>query len=200
MENLYGQGSEGAPPNAEDCDAGESEPRTPGGHLPEWRVRAGGWDGGVLGAGARAEGRSAGCLLPEEVDMLLQRCEGGVDVALNYAKNMAKYMKDIIGYLEKRSALGECWPAGGSAGGPRPSRTPCSLPTPLPAALQRWTLPKACRRLSTTADRASCRRWGPVPGCESLPLRRPEGGAPCPRCGGGCGEGLPGGLGAHPAL
>ncbi|CAK6445718.1 unnamed protein product [Pipistrellus nathusii] len=67
MENLYGQGSEGAPPNAEDCDAG--------------------------------------CLLPEEVDMLLQRCEGGVDVALNYAKNMAKYMKDIIGYLEKRSAL-----------------------------------------------------------------------------------------------
>ncbi|XP_019513066.1 PREDICTED: minor histocompatibility protein HA-1 isoform X2 [Hipposideros armiger] len=46
-----------------------------------------------------------GCLLPEDVDKLLQRCEGGVDTALNYAKNMAKYMKDLIGYLEKRTAL-----------------------------------------------------------------------------------------------
>uniref|UniRef100_A0A8C2RXE9 Minor histocompatibility protein HA-1 n=1 Tax=Capra hircus TaxID=9925 RepID=A0A8C2RXE9_CAPHI len=47
----------------------------------------------------------AGCLSPEDVDTLLQRCEGGVDAALQYAKNMAKYMKDLIGYLEKRSAL-----------------------------------------------------------------------------------------------
>ncbi|XP_059774975.1 rho GTPase-activating protein 45 isoform X4 [Balaenoptera ricei] len=67
MENLYGQGSEGAPPSSEDCDEG--------------------------------------CLSPEAVDTLLQRCEGGVDAALQYAKNMAKYMKDLIGYLEKRSAL-----------------------------------------------------------------------------------------------
>ncbi|XP_057564832.1 rho GTPase-activating protein 45 isoform X2 [Hippopotamus amphibius kiboko] len=67
MENLYGQGSEGAPGSGEDCDPG--------------------------------------CLSPEAVDTLLQRCEGGVDAALQYAKSMAKYMKDLIGYLEKRSAL-----------------------------------------------------------------------------------------------
>ncbi|XP_021090529.1 rho GTPase-activating protein 45 isoform X2 [Mesocricetus auratus] len=46
-----------------------------------------------------------GCLPPEEVDLLLQRCEGGVDAALQYAKDMAKYMKDLIGYLDKRTAL-----------------------------------------------------------------------------------------------
>ncbi|TEA33435.1 hypothetical protein DBR06_SOUSAS8010333 [Sousa chinensis] len=69
MENLYGQGSEGAPLSSEDCVC------------------------------------PAGCLSPEAVDTLLQRCEGGVHAALQYAKNMAKYMKDLIGYLEKRNAL-----------------------------------------------------------------------------------------------
>lgn len=39
--------------------------------------------------------------------MLLQRCEGGVDAALQYAKDMARYMKDLISYLEKRTTLGE---------------------------------------------------------------------------------------------
>lgn len=48
-----------------------------------------------------------GCLLPKEVDILLQRCEGGVDAALQYAKDMAKYMKDLISYLDKRTTLGE---------------------------------------------------------------------------------------------
>ncbi|XP_037360803.1 rho GTPase-activating protein 45 isoform X2 [Talpa occidentalis] len=56
-------------------------------------------------AQASAEDCDAGCPPPEEVDMLLQRCEGGVDAALQYAKNMAKYMKDLIGYLEKRTVL-----------------------------------------------------------------------------------------------
>ncbi|OXB70892.1 UNVERIFIED_CONTAM: hypothetical protein H355_009231 [Colinus virginianus] len=44
-------------------------------------------------------------LAAEEVDVMLQRCEGGVDAALQYAKNISKYMKDLIGYLEKRTAL-----------------------------------------------------------------------------------------------
>lgn len=62
---------------------------------------------------------SQGCLPPEEVDMLLQRCEGGVDAALQYAKDMARYMKDLISYLEKRTTLGERreTPGAGGRGG-----------------------------------------------------------------------------------
>ncbi|XP_056615752.1 rho GTPase-activating protein 45 isoform X2 [Triplophysa dalaica] len=41
----------------------------------------------------------------EEVDIILQRSEGGVDSALMYAKTIAKYMKDLIGYVEKKLAL-----------------------------------------------------------------------------------------------
>ncbi|XP_069914545.1 rho GTPase-activating protein 45 isoform X2 [Oryctolagus cuniculus] len=67
MENLYGQGGEGAQAGSEDCEAGG--------------------------------------LAPEEVDLLLQRFEGGVDAALQYAKHMAKYMKDLVGYLERRTTL-----------------------------------------------------------------------------------------------
>lgn len=43
---------------------------------------------------------------PQEVDILLQHSEGGVDSALNYAKSIAKYMKDIISYVDKRITLG----------------------------------------------------------------------------------------------
>ncbi|XP_059400026.1 rho GTPase-activating protein 45-like isoform X2 [Carassius carassius] len=41
----------------------------------------------------------------EEVDIILQRSEGGVDSALTYAKTISKYMKDLIGYIERKLAL-----------------------------------------------------------------------------------------------
>uniref|UniRef100_A0A3P9NJR7 Rho GTPase activating protein 45 n=1 Tax=Poecilia reticulata TaxID=8081 RepID=A0A3P9NJR7_POERE len=41
----------------------------------------------------------------EEVDVILQRSEGGVDSALVYAKSISKYMKDLISYVEKRTTL-----------------------------------------------------------------------------------------------
>ncbi|XP_061095752.1 rho GTPase-activating protein 45-like isoform X2 [Conger conger] len=44
-------------------------------------------------------------LTAEEVDIILQRSEGGVDSALCYAKTIAKYMKDLTSYVEKRTAL-----------------------------------------------------------------------------------------------
>ncbi|KAL4658903.1 minor histocompatibility protein HA-1-like [Arapaima gigas] len=46
-----------------------------------------------------------GVASPEEVDIILQRSEGGVDSALTYAKSISKYMKDVIGYIEKRIAV-----------------------------------------------------------------------------------------------
>uniref|UniRef100_A0AAQ5XH88 Rho GTPase activating protein 45b n=1 Tax=Amphiprion ocellaris TaxID=80972 RepID=A0AAQ5XH88_AMPOC len=41
----------------------------------------------------------------EEVDVILQRSEGGVDSALLYAKTISKYMKDLMSYVEKRISL-----------------------------------------------------------------------------------------------
>uniref|UniRef100_A0A667Z4B5 Rho GTPase activating protein 45 n=1 Tax=Myripristis murdjan TaxID=586833 RepID=A0A667Z4B5_9TELE len=41
----------------------------------------------------------------EEVDIILQHSEGGVDSALLYAKTISKYMKDLISYVEKRTSL-----------------------------------------------------------------------------------------------
>uniref|UniRef100_A0A671U664 Rho GTPase activating protein 45 n=1 Tax=Sparus aurata TaxID=8175 RepID=A0A671U664_SPAAU len=40
-----------------------------------------------------------------EVDVILQRSEGGVDSALLYAKTISKYMKDLMTYVEKRTSL-----------------------------------------------------------------------------------------------
>uniref|UniRef100_A0A7N4PUU2 Rho GTPase activating protein 45 n=1 Tax=Sarcophilus harrisii TaxID=9305 RepID=A0A7N4PUU2_SARHA len=62
-------------------------------------------EAGENSRGTRARLLGAGCLLADDVDVVLQRCEGGVDVALQYAKNIAKYMKDLIYYLEKRTML-----------------------------------------------------------------------------------------------
>ncbi|XP_063213891.1 rho GTPase-activating protein 45 isoform X1 [Chroicocephalus ridibundus] len=66
--------------------------------------------GGIPGPGGDGlpsgmESYDAGRPPAEEVDVMLQRCEGGVDAALQYAKNISKYMKDLIGYLEKRTTL-----------------------------------------------------------------------------------------------
>ncbi|XP_067824434.1 rho GTPase-activating protein 45-like isoform X2 [Heptranchias perlo] len=47
----------------------------------------------------------SGSLSAEEVDIILQRSEGGVEAALQYAKTVSKYMKDLINYLDKRTAL-----------------------------------------------------------------------------------------------
>uniref|UniRef100_A0A3Q3VK56 Uncharacterized protein n=1 Tax=Mola mola TaxID=94237 RepID=A0A3Q3VK56_MOLML len=41
----------------------------------------------------------------EEVDVILQHSEGGVDSALLYAKTIAKYIKDLMSYVEKRTSL-----------------------------------------------------------------------------------------------
>uniref|UniRef100_A0AAQ4NRF0 Rho GTPase activating protein 45b n=1 Tax=Gasterosteus aculeatus aculeatus TaxID=481459 RepID=A0AAQ4NRF0_GASAC len=45
--------------------------------------------------------------MAEEVDVILQNSEGGVDSALLYAKTISKYMKDLMSYVEKRTSLGE---------------------------------------------------------------------------------------------
>ncbi|XP_048844855.1 rho GTPase-activating protein 45-like isoform X2 [Brienomyrus brachyistius] len=44
-------------------------------------------------------------LIAEEVDIILQHSEGGVESALTYAKSISKYMKDVINYVEKRIGL-----------------------------------------------------------------------------------------------
>ncbi|XP_042198753.1 rho GTPase-activating protein 45 isoform X2 [Callorhinchus milii] len=54
---------------------------------------------------AREELSYLGSMSAEEVDIMLQRSEGGVEAALQYAKTISKYLKDLIYYLEKRTVL-----------------------------------------------------------------------------------------------
>ncbi|XP_032902447.1 rho GTPase-activating protein 45 isoform X2 [Amblyraja radiata] len=65
--------------------------------------------GGIAGQGdavlMKDQYSDAGCPSTEEVDIILQRSEGGVEAALQYAKTVSKYMKDLITYLEKRTTL-----------------------------------------------------------------------------------------------
>ncbi|XP_058494868.1 rho GTPase-activating protein 45 isoform X2 [Solea solea] len=56
-------------------------------------------DGGQFRSDLQDMGRG------EEVDVILQHSEGGVDSALLYAKTISKYMKDLISYVEKRISL-----------------------------------------------------------------------------------------------
>lgn len=51
----------------------------------------------------------------EQVDVLLQRSEGGVDSALSYAKSIARYLKDVISYVDKRITHGK-WAGTGNSG------------------------------------------------------------------------------------
>ncbi|KAK9519170.1 hypothetical protein VZT92_021915 [Zoarces viviparus] len=58
-----------------------------------------GADGGHFRSDLQDMGRA------EEVDVILQNSEGGVDSALLYAKTISKYMKDLMSYVEKRTSL-----------------------------------------------------------------------------------------------
>uniref|UniRef100_UPI003AB033B0 rho GTPase-activating protein 45 n=1 Tax=Centroberyx gerrardi TaxID=166262 RepID=UPI003AB033B0 len=58
-----------------------------------------GADGGQFRSDLQDMGRA------EEVDIILQHSEGGVDSALLYAKTISKYMKDLMSYVEKRTSL-----------------------------------------------------------------------------------------------
>ncbi|XP_018101891.1 rho GTPase-activating protein 45 isoform X2 [Xenopus laevis] len=65
----------------------------------------GGLSGGEGALPSAHEYVEAGGHLGEDVDVILQRSDGGVQAALLYAKNMAKYLKDLSSYIEKRTIL-----------------------------------------------------------------------------------------------
>uniref|UniRef100_A0A8C2X265 Rho GTPase activating protein 45 n=1 Tax=Cyclopterus lumpus TaxID=8103 RepID=A0A8C2X265_CYCLU len=60
---------------------------------------------GADGGQFRSDLQDMGRPITEEVDVILQNSEGGVDSALLYAKTISKYMKDLMSYVEKRTSL-----------------------------------------------------------------------------------------------
>ncbi|XP_018415042.1 PREDICTED: minor histocompatibility protein HA-1 isoform X2 [Nanorana parkeri] len=54
---------------------------------------------------ASAEYVDSGSPFGDDVDIILQKSEGGVRAAFSYAKKLAKYMKDLTSYIEKRTIL-----------------------------------------------------------------------------------------------
>ncbi|KAM4051917.1 rho GTPase-activating protein 45 isoform 2-T2 [Anomaloglossus baeobatrachus] len=60
---------------------------------------------GSEGALSSAEYVDTGSPSGDDVDVILQRSEGGVPAAFVYAKNLAKYLKDLTNYIEKRTFL-----------------------------------------------------------------------------------------------
>lgn len=45
----------------------------------------------------------------QDADLTLCRCEGGVELALQYAKMWCRYAKDLLTWMDKRISLGECF-------------------------------------------------------------------------------------------
>ncbi|OCU00470.1 rho GTPase-activating protein 45 isoform X3 [Xenopus laevis] len=77
----------------------------PGDQSQSMESLCGGLSGGEGALPSAHEYVEAGGHLGEDVDVILQRSDGGVQAALLYAKNMAKYLKDLSSYIEKRTIL-----------------------------------------------------------------------------------------------
>lgn len=45
----------------------------------------------------------------QDADLTLCHCEGGVELALQYAKMWCRYAKDLLTWMDKRISLGECF-------------------------------------------------------------------------------------------
>uniref|UniRef100_A0A8C5LLR9 Rho GTPase activating protein 45 n=1 Tax=Leptobrachium leishanense TaxID=445787 RepID=A0A8C5LLR9_9ANUR len=76
----------------------------PGDQSQSMESLCGGLSGGE-GSLSNTEYIDSGSPFNDDVDVILQRSEGGVRAALLYAKNISKYMKDLSSYIEKRTIL-----------------------------------------------------------------------------------------------